>query len=78
MVDGAGGVFTGVLRRGVMGWGVTGAVLEERGVFGLAGGGGKEGGGGRYACEEVVEMVELEGGWGGEEVDDLRPRCVRG
>lgn len=51
-----------------MGWGVTGTVLEYRSFF-WAGGGGQ---GGRYGCEEVLEMVDTEGGWGGLGVEDLR------
>lgn len=50
-----------------MGWGVTGTILEYRSFFW-----GGAGGGGRYGCEEVVEMVDGEGGWGGLGVDDLR------
>lgn len=66
VVDGV-GVFCGVVRRGVMGWGITGTILEYRSFF--WGGGGQ---GGRYGCEEVVEMVDVDGGWGGSGVDDLR------
>ena len=66
VVDGV-GVFCGVVRRGVMGWGVTASILEYRSFF--WGGGGQ---GGRYGCEEIVEMVDVDGGWGGEGVNDLR------
>ncbi|KAF8418594.1 hypothetical protein EV426DRAFT_707722 [Tirmania nivea] len=67
VLDGV-GVFCGVVRRGVMGWRFTGTVLEYRSFF-WAGGGGQ---GGRYGCEEVLEMVDTDGGWGGRGVDDLR------
>lgn len=71
VVDGV-GVFCGVVRRGVMGWGVTASILEYRSFF--WGGGGQ---GGRYGCEEVVEMVDVDGGWGGEGVNDLRVGWAR-
>ncbi|KAF8475016.1 hypothetical protein BDZ91DRAFT_712134 [Kalaharituber pfeilii] len=84
IVDPVGVFCAGVIRRGVMKWNLTVAVLEYRSFFwGEAGGGGR----GRYACEEVVEVIgegddeEGEGEeemWGGEAVRDLRPQIAAG